>query len=176
MENAHPSAMFVFGDSYVDTGNLKKSNVVAWKPPYGISFPGKPSGRHSDGKVFTDFIGIISNFYAVNYSFRVWVLICDFNVAASAFHIPIPVLHSQRDINSNMLRFGMNFATGGTGVFSTWPRLPSTNTQINQLQELIGNGVYSTKNLPSSLVLFYVPSNTYNAFIIQQRGTVEVIP
>eukprot|EP00253_Pinus_taeda_P005740 PITA_05740 len=150
VESASPNAMFVFGDSYVDTGNLDKTNA-AWKPPYGISFPGKPSGRHSDGKVLTDFI-------------------------ASAFNIPLPVPHSQRDSNPNMLPFGMNFATGGTGVFRTWPGLPSTSTQIDQLQELIGNGVYSAKNLASSLVLFSVSGNDYGSYILQQGGTVEGLP
>jgi len=49
--------LFVFGDSYVDTGNNRKSLGSSWKDPYGITFPGKPTGRFSDGRVFTDFLG-----------------------------------------------------------------------------------------------------------------------
>lgn len=52
--------LFVFGDSYVDTGNLGKLGrdfARSWYYPYGITFPGKPSGRFSDGRVFTDFLG-----------------------------------------------------------------------------------------------------------------------
>ena len=48
--------LFVFGDSYVDTGNSGRQ-ATSWKKPYGITFPGKPSGRYSDGRVFTDYIG-----------------------------------------------------------------------------------------------------------------------
>nr|GMD46235.1 GDSL esterase/lipase At5g03610-like [Ipomoea batatas] len=48
--------LFVFGDSYSDTGNYRKIESVSWKQPYGITFPGKPSGRFSDGRVLTDYI------------------------------------------------------------------------------------------------------------------------
>jgi hypothetical protein len=49
--------LFVFGDSYVDTGNFLNSG--SYNPPYGISFPGKPTGRFCDGRVLTDYIGSI---------------------------------------------------------------------------------------------------------------------
>lgn len=49
--------LFVFGDSYADTGNIKKSASPSWKEPYGITFPGKPAGRFSDGRVLTDYVG-----------------------------------------------------------------------------------------------------------------------
>lgn len=52
--------LFVFGDSYADTGNSKKASAVSWKAPYGITFPGKPAGRFSNGRVLTDYLGIIS--------------------------------------------------------------------------------------------------------------------
>jgi len=51
------SKLFVFGDSYADTGNIKRGLAKSWKNPYGITFPGKPAGRFSDGRVFTDYIG-----------------------------------------------------------------------------------------------------------------------
>ena len=47
--------VFVFGDSYADTGNFVGS--PSYKSPYGITFPGKPAGRFSDGRVLTDYIG-----------------------------------------------------------------------------------------------------------------------
>jgi len=56
-----PTKLFVFGDSYADTGNIKKAFSSSWKFPYGITFPGKPAGRFSDGRVATDFLGISSS-------------------------------------------------------------------------------------------------------------------
>lgn len=52
-----PTKLFVFGDSYADTGNIQKTKGSSWKEPYGITFPGKPSGRFSDGRVLTDYVG-----------------------------------------------------------------------------------------------------------------------
>jgi len=53
-----PTKLFVFGDSYADTGNIQKAVSNSWKDPYGITFPGKPAGRFSDGRVLTDYIGM----------------------------------------------------------------------------------------------------------------------
>jgi hypothetical protein len=47
--------LIVFGDSYVDTGNFLIS--PSYKPPYGITFPGKPAGRFCHGRVLTDYVG-----------------------------------------------------------------------------------------------------------------------
>ena len=52
--------LWVFGDSYADTGNLGdlgRELTHAWYDPYGATFPGRPTGRFSDGRVLTDFIG-----------------------------------------------------------------------------------------------------------------------
>jgi len=53
--------LFVFGDSYVDTGN--SVNSISYKPPSGITFPGTPAGRFSDGCVLTDYIGTSSSLH-----------------------------------------------------------------------------------------------------------------
>jgi len=47
--------LFVFGDSYVDTGNFVHSE--SYKIPNGITFPGSPAGRFCDGRIITDYIG-----------------------------------------------------------------------------------------------------------------------
>lgn len=54
-----PNAIFVFGDSYLDTGNHNKSVGLnrPWLAPYGKTYPGTPAGRFSDGRVFTDVFG-----------------------------------------------------------------------------------------------------------------------
>lgn len=58
--------IFIFGDSYVDNGNLDPKNNTEtlvgsvnkpWKTPYGQSNPGGPAGRFSDGnKVLSDYL------------------------------------------------------------------------------------------------------------------------
>lgn len=57
------SAMYVFGDSIVDTGNnnfldsIAKSNYY----PYGIDSPSRfPSGRFSNGMTVVDYLGKIN--------------------------------------------------------------------------------------------------------------------
>ncbi|KAH9317111.1 hypothetical protein KI387_018880, partial [Taxus chinensis] len=147
--------MFVFGDSYVDTGNHDRTTSV-WHPPYGITFPGKPSGRHSDGKVLTDFI-------------------------ASFFNMTTPVPYNQKESFPNLVPFGMNFASGGTGIFDTVSGLPNATAQIDQLQAMVRNGVYSRSSLASSLVLVSVSGNDYGFYVRRKRtdqglsGFVEMV-
>ncbi|CAL0299764.1 unnamed protein product [Lupinus luteus] len=55
-DNDNSVKLFVFGDSYVDTGNFLHS--TAYKPPSGMTFPGYPDGRFGNGRVMTDYFGI----------------------------------------------------------------------------------------------------------------------
>ncbi|XP_059597882.1 GDSL esterase/lipase At5g03610 [Vitis vinifera] len=55
--------LFVFGGSYVDTGN-RDSTARSWKEPYGITDPGRPAGHFSDGQVFTEYIGVFDTWVA----------------------------------------------------------------------------------------------------------------
>lgn len=56
---------FIFGDSLVDNGNnnniqsLARANYL----PYGIDFPGGPTGRFSNGKTTVDVIGKIPSLF-----------------------------------------------------------------------------------------------------------------
>jgi len=57
--NSIPAA-FVFGDSTVDPGNNNYVNTIFRSnfPPYGLDFPHQtPTGRFTDGRLTTDFIG-----------------------------------------------------------------------------------------------------------------------
>lgn len=70
----YPTKLFVFGDSYSDTGNTNKSkSYKCWKYPYGVTFPGKPTGRFSDGRVFTDYLGTFSHSTYISYLFSFFV-------------------------------------------------------------------------------------------------------
>jgi hypothetical protein len=57
------SAIFVFGDSLTDTGNIAYLGLNLLRYPYGMSytFPGSinPS-RFSDGRLVIDFFGILA--------------------------------------------------------------------------------------------------------------------
>lgn len=55
------AALFIFGDSYFDVGNNNYINTSTldqanfW--PYGKSYFNSPTGRFSDGRLISDFIG-----------------------------------------------------------------------------------------------------------------------
>jgi hypothetical protein len=55
------NAIFSFGDSISDTGNLCTSGCPSWlttgQPPYGNTFFRRPTGRCSDGRLVIDFLG-----------------------------------------------------------------------------------------------------------------------
>lgn len=55
------AAIFNFGDSLVDAGNLCVDGIPAYlataRLPYGMNFFGYPTGRCSDGRLVIDYIG-----------------------------------------------------------------------------------------------------------------------
>ncbi|ESQ49074.1 hypothetical protein EUTSA_v10022090mg, partial [Eutrema salsugineum] len=148
-----PNRLFVFGDSYTDTGNIRKSLSDSWKIPYGVSFPGKPSGRFSDGRVATDFL-------------------------ARYLGIKSPIPYTWKNYaGKERLLYGMNYAYGGTGVFKTFNNpLPNMTTQIDYFQKVLAVGnIYSPSDLPSSLALVSVAGNDYATFMQQKRPMTEFL-
>ncbi|CAN8257238.1 unnamed protein product [Cochlearia groenlandica] len=137
-----PTKLFVFGDSYADTGNIKKPLSNSWKFPYGITFPGKPAGRFSDGRVATDFL-------------------------AKFVGIKSPIPYYWKDYaGKKRLQYGLNFAYGGTGVFNTPAPLPNMTTQIDFFHNILAAGdIYSPSDLISSVALVSVAGNDYSTFI-----------
>ncbi|KAF4358516.1 hypothetical protein F8388_005172 [Cannabis sativa] len=146
-----PTKLFVFGDSYSDTGNNRKSQASSWKFPYGITFPGKPTGRFSDGRVLTDFL---AKFVGVK--------------------SPIPY-QWRKVVGYKHLKYGMNFAHGGTGVFNTLVMDPNMTVQINAFNNLISHSVFTPKDLESAVALVTVAGNDYGAYIFR-NGTAEGFP
>jgi hypothetical protein len=62
------NAIYSFGDSLADTGNLLASGPKLFKeitnPPYGESYFHKATGRCSDGRLVVDYLGMyVSNFF-----------------------------------------------------------------------------------------------------------------
>ncbi|KAK9911997.1 hypothetical protein M0R45_035873 [Rubus argutus] len=135
--------LFVFGDSYADTGNSGKVATGSWKAPYGITFPGKPAGRFSDGRVLTDYI-------------------------ASFLGIRSPVPYKWRkSVKKSKLVNGINFAYGGTGVFQTLISAPNMTTQIDFFQQLLEEKLYTKSDLDSSIALISLAGNDYAAYFLK---------
>eukprot|EP01018_Ginkgo_biloba_P001398 Gb_28695 [translate_table: standard] len=95
---AAPPAIFIFGDSLVDTGNnnyittLAKANIWYNGIDYGN---GLPTGRFCNGRTVPDFI-------------------CQF------MGVPPPIPYLDPSANGTFILGGVNFASGGSGI------LPST--------------------------------------------------
>ncbi|KAB2052047.1 hypothetical protein ES319_A12G092900v1 [Gossypium barbadense] len=141
--------LFVFGDSYVDTGNWRKSIGSSWKEPYGITFPGKPSGRFSDGRVLTDYI-------------------------ASYLGIRTPIAYKWRkEVKRSNLEYGMNFAYGGTGVLDTLANQPNMTTQIDFFQRLVEQKVYGKQDLDNSVALVSVAGNDYATYLARNTHDLQ---
>ncbi|XP_062165638.1 GDSL esterase/lipase At5g03610-like [Alnus glutinosa] len=137
--HSRPSKLFVFGDSYADTGNTGKS-WPSWKYPYGITFPGKPAGRFSDGRVLTDYV-------------------------AKFVGLRSPIPYRLRKFGIPLLRYGMNFAYGGTGVFQTLYWGPNMTTQIDFFYRLITDNVFTIRDLHSSVALVTLSGNDYTYIV-----------
>ncbi|KAL9232360.1 hypothetical protein vseg_007482 [Gypsophila vaccaria] len=138
--------LFVFGDSYADTGNWNNSATSCWNAPYGMTFPGKPAGRFSDGRILTDYI-------------------------ASYLQIETPIPYEQWNILSSLekpekQKSGMNFAYGGTGVFDTEITRPNMTSQIDIFERLVTQSkVYTTSDFSSSIALASVGGNDYTYYL-----------
>ncbi|XP_027171788.1 GDSL esterase/lipase At5g03610-like [Coffea eugenioides] len=139
--------LFVIGDSYADTGNLPKM----WKDkPYGLTFPGKPDGRFSDGHILTDFI-------------------------ADFLGLKSPVPYRMRNAQKKDLQYGINFAFGGAGVGKTLSSVPNFSTQVDFFEELIKKAVYSKCDLEHSLTLVTLSGNDYSAFLARGGTILDLI-
>ncbi|XP_019191624.1 PREDICTED: GDSL esterase/lipase At5g03610-like isoform X2 [Ipomoea nil] len=143
--------LFVFGDSYADTGNTPPvDGFQCWEEPYGITFPGKPSGRFSDGRVLTDFI-------------------------AEYLGIRSPVPYRGWKLGLNLQNYGMNFAYGGTGVFNTINGGPNMTSQINDFQQLIQQRVFTKRDLSSSVAHVSAAGNDYGALSVGGQKDIESV-
>ncbi|KAI9122153.1 hypothetical protein K1719_006842 [Acacia pycnantha] len=145
----NPTKLFVFGDSYADTGNVRRDGG-SWKQPYGITFPGKPAGRFSDGRILTDFL-------------------------AKSLGVRSPVPYRMRNWIPQYVKYGMNFAYGGTGVFDTSAPYPNMTVQIDFFQRIIREKVYTYADLRNSVALVSVAGNDYS-FYLATNGSVEGAP
>ncbi|CAK8544040.1 unnamed protein product [Lathyrus sativus] len=143
--------LFVFGDSYADTGNIKRGLAFSWKHPYGVTFPGKPAGRFSDGRVLTDYIAMYLKLKSPA-SYRI-----------------------RKHLAPHHLKNGMSFAFGGTGVFETLYPGPNMTTQISFFEKAIQDKVFTTSDIRKSVALVSVAGNDYTRYNVK-NGSIQGLP
>ncbi|CAN6219313.1 unnamed protein product [Urochloa humidicola] len=135
--------LFVFGNSFVDNGNVEKGDLSwetrAWYEPFGVSdkdHDNKPTGRYSDGLVQSDFIAKI----------------------LGQDEAPTPERVRRED--GVDLSSGMSFANANGGVLTGW----NLDTQIDVFRKLIRHGMYDSKDLNQSVALVAIGPEDYGDF------------
>ncbi|KAH9311034.1 hypothetical protein KI387_026069 [Taxus chinensis] len=140
-------ALFVFGDSFADTGNRNPYNQTVnrpWRRPYGFTWPGYPAGRFSSGKIQTDF----------------W---------ADIIGLPTPISYEllrshECNATGKKITKGVNFAVGGSGIFRSYG-FTTVAEQVKQFKDLIEeNPQFNCHKLSRSVVLISAAGNDYSAF------------
>ncbi|CAM6106017.1 unnamed protein product [Calypogeia fissa] len=130
-----PSALFAFGDSYADTGNQNHA-ASSWHYPYGITWPGYPTGRFGNGHIQTDFL-------------------------AEVIGLPEPTPYADISNGTKITETGVNFALGGSGVTFALGVLP-LHTQIDNFELVLRTGAFSPQFLAESVTLVSNVGNDYS--------------
>lgn len=157
--NAMVPAMFVFGDSVLDTGTntLFPSLLQADFKPYGTQYFGKPTGRFTNGRTYADFF-------------------------ATYIGLPLVEPYLKRKGKWSVIQ-GVNFASAGSGLLRSsnaenkvipFPdqvqQFGQTKLQIEQTLK----SVSAAKDLFSkSLFLINIGANDIVTFLFSQTGPAE---
>ncbi|KAK3013083.1 hypothetical protein RJ639_008974 [Escallonia herrerae] len=89
--------------------------------------------------------------------------------------VPYEEMKQRTKADEKSLKNGINFAFGGTGVFTTIFILPNMTTQIDFFQELIEENVYTKHDLNSSIALVSLAGNDYTTYMAH-NGTQQGLP
>ncbi|XP_009787968.1 GDSL esterase/lipase 5-like [Nicotiana tabacum] len=139
-------ALFVFGDSILDSGNNNYINTTtqfqANFPPYGETFFKSPTGRPCDGRLISDFIAEFAN---------------------------LPLIPAYFEIGTDKFLHGVNFASSGSGCLVETNRgividLPTQLAHFNEVVQLLENklGQQQAQQLVADAVyMFSTGSNDY---------------
>ncbi|CAL5046225.1 unnamed protein product [Urochloa decumbens] len=152
------NALFVFGDSFADTGNFPKSDLSEvtrqWYQPYGCShgFLQDPTGRFSNSYVQSDFIAKILGRSEAPQTYRA-------------------TKGSYAD------KLGVNFAVGGAGVFEVPRKAPTLATQIDSFEKMLDGGDIGKWRLEESAALVAISGNDYARLVVANMsgGESEVL-
>lgn len=85
-------------------------------------------------------------------------------IAANYLKVKSPVPYRMRKLMPKHLKYGMNFAFGGTGVFETLNPGPNMTTQINFFHQVIKDKVYTASDINNSVALVSVAGNDYTRY------------
>ncbi|KAG5538025.1 hypothetical protein RHGRI_025197 [Rhododendron griersonianum] len=159
VEEGGSAALYVFGDSFLDSGNNDYINTTAlylanfW--PYGETFFHFPTGRFSDGRLMSDFI-------------------------AEYAKLPLTRPFLQPGIEKDYYYFksGVNFASAGAGALvGTFQGLViSLSEQLNFYRKVVGGlrqklgDVESKKTLSKAVYLFSIGTNDYTSIFLQNSN------
>lgn len=92
---------------------------------------------------------------------------------AKFYGIKSPIAYRWMKYAGKRLRYGVNFAYGGTGVFDTLAFEPNMTTQIDFFEKLLKDSVYNKSDLQSALFLVTLAGNDYSAYTTR-GGTDQV--
>lgn len=84
-----------------------------------------------------------------------------------------PVAYKFRRFGGKHLKYGMNFAFGGTGVFDTTAPYPNMTTQIDFFERLLNESVFTPFDLETSIAHVSLVGNDYSAYL-SRGGSVQV--
>ena len=85
--------------------------------------------------------------------------------------IKSPTPYRYRKLRS--IKYGMNFAYGGTGVFDTLVAAPNKTKQIDLFEQLVQEKIYTTDDLKYSTALVSASGNDYGIYLAR-GGSLEV--
>ncbi|XP_030461700.2 GDSL esterase/lipase At1g71250 isoform X1 [Syzygium oleosum] len=141
-------AMFVFGDSIVDVGNNNylRSYAKCNYPPYGIDYPGGPSGRFSNGKNIVDMLG-------------------------DMLGLPSPPAYADPSTTGAKIVGGVNYASAAGGIldetgrhygekYSLSQQVLNFENTLNQLRTML-DGAALSRYLAGSIAVMVIGSNDY---------------
>jgi hypothetical protein len=150
------TALFLFGDSFLDAGNNNYINTTTLDqanfPPYGQTFFGLPTGRFSDGRLISDFIAEYANLPLIP-----------------------PFLEPG---NSQKKLYGVNFASAGAGalVETFQGSVINLRTQLDHYKKVerlwrtnFGKEE-SKKRISRAVYLISIGSNDYSSIFLTNQS------
>ncbi|WOG86539.1 hypothetical protein DCAR_0205750 [Daucus carota subsp. sativus] len=155
---------YIFGDSLADSGNnnnlmtLAKANFH----PYGIDYPGGPTGRFTNGRTYVDFIAEFLGF---------------------DHHMP-----PFSTANGDQILQGVNYASAGAGIrpetgkicgerFHIMAQLDHHRTTVSRIKQLKGNNDQATQeHLSKCIYTVGIGSNDYmNNYLVVPANPKDVV-